>query len=104
MNKIKVIIKRPDEEIGHITWISDTLKNLQNIVGGPIEIVTIAKNAAIICNEEGRIRGLEPNAKICGIDFVGDVIIVGVNGEELTSVPEDLTMKVYKELFLGRRD
>ena len=104
MNKIKVIIKRPDEEIGHITWISDTLKNLQNIVGGPIEIVTIAKNAAIICNEEGRIRGLEPNAKICGIDFVGDVIIVGVNGEELTSVPEDLTMKVYKELLLGRRD
>lgn len=28
----KVLIKRPDEPIGHMTWISGTLKNLQSHV------------------------------------------------------------------------
>jgi len=32
--KIKVIIKRPDEKYGHVTGISRTLENLQKTVGG----------------------------------------------------------------------
>lgn len=34
--KIKVIIKRPDEKVGHMTNISASLKNLQRTVDGPI--------------------------------------------------------------------
>lgn len=30
-DKIKVIIKRPDEQYGHVTNISNTLENLQNV-------------------------------------------------------------------------
>ena len=41
MKRIKVIIKRPDEKYGHVTYISDSLENLQKTVGGPIEIVSI---------------------------------------------------------------
>ena len=48
MEKIRAIVKRPDEEIGHVTNISPTLQNLQNIVGGHIETVTIAPGVVVI--------------------------------------------------------
>ena len=89
MEKIKVIIKRPDERKGHVTAISNTLENLQRTVGGPIEVFRFARDCAIICNEEGKIRGLEPNCVCVGELFVGDIIVVGIDGSEFCDVPED---------------
>lgn len=97
--KLKAIIKRSDEEIGHVTNISGTLENLQRTVGGYIETVTIDRNLVIICNEEGRILGLPYNCKLCGIDFVGDIILLGVDGEDFADVP--ISFKTYKKLLLG---
>ena len=57
MGKIKSIVKRADEEYGHMTWISNTLENLQRTVGGYIETVTLPGGVVIICDEEGRIKG-----------------------------------------------
>ena len=99
MEKIKVIIKRPDEETGHVTWISNNPKVLQKHVEGYIETVTVAHNMMIICNEEGRILGLPYNCRLCGIDFVGTIIIAGVDGENLTDVP--ISFENYKKLWLG---
>lgn len=95
--KIKVIIKRPDEEVGHVTWISNNLKVLQTHVEGYIETVTVAPNMTIICNEEGRILGLPYNCRLCGIDFVGTIVIAGVDGENLTDVP--ISFDTYKKLL-----
>ena len=94
--KIKVLIKRPDSKI-YSTHISDTLENLQKIVGGYIETVTLWQDATVICNEEGRIKELPYNCNIAGVDFYGTVIIVGVDGEEFGDVPIDL--KEAKILF-----
>ena len=38
--------------------IDNTLKALQAEVDGYIETVTIASDAVVICNEEGRLRGM----------------------------------------------
>ena len=92
MNKIKVIIKRPDEAIGHVTWISDTLENLQRTVGGYIETVTLEPDYCVICNEEGRIQGLEHNCYFCGIGFVGTILVVGTDGDEFCDVPISVAM------------
>lgn len=54
-DKIKVIVKRPDELYGHMTNISNTLENMQKIVEGPIETLTMP-GYVLILNEEGRIR------------------------------------------------
>ena len=93
MNKIKAIIKRPDEPIGHVSWISDTLENLQRTVGGLIEVVPITPDGLVmICNEEGKLRGLEKNfvmGMMCKDVIVGDVIICGTEGEEFADVPID---------------
>lgn len=90
MRKIKVIAKRADKPEPYVTWISDSLKNLQNFVGGFIETVTVATDLVIICNEEGRLQGLPYNCEVLGITFVGDILFVGVDGEEFADCPADL--------------
>ena len=46
-----------------IEEIEPTLRNLQSIVGGYIEIVPaeLGDSALVICNEEGKIDNLPPN-------------------------------------------
>ncbi|MBQ8491299.1 MAG: DUF3846 domain-containing protein [Acidaminococcaceae bacterium] len=86
--KIKVIIKRPDEERGHVCWISSKLENLQTTVGGFIEVFPLTGNSAIICNEEGKLMGLPANCRCCGKNFVGTIIMVGLDRDDFTDVPE----------------
>ena len=95
MEKIKVIIKRPDEKYGHMTWISPTLKNLQITVGGHVETVTILpdKGLVMICNEDGKILGLEKNFVMGTPPFhdviVGTIVLCGADGDGLTDMPID---------------
>ena len=97
--KIRAIIKRPDEEIGHVTNISPRLENLQNIVGGYIETVTLYSGWTIICNEEGRIRDLPYNCTIDNVDFYGEIIAIGVSGDDFTDLPLEITRKVWSEMI-----
>ena len=83
---MKAIRKKPGCE-PEIIEVDNTLAALQAEVGGYIETVTIASDAVIICNEEGRILGLPDNGRVCGVDVVGTALIVGVNGEEFCDVP-----------------
>lgn len=95
--KIKVIIKRPDEEYGHVTNISRTLSNLQNTVGGYIETCHITDKVVVICNEEGKFLNLEPNCFIGTQYFVGNIIIAGVDEDDFTDIPFDF--KYWKEFL-----
>ena len=95
--KVKCIIKRPDEQYGHVTNISVTLKNLQNIVGGPIECVSCGGSTVIICNEEGKLRRLEPNFRIMSDISVGEAIIIGVDGEDFCDIP--ISFQTWKSLI-----
>lgn len=83
-NKIRVYIKAPGKE-PELKEIENTLESLQQIVGGYIETVTLADNAVIICNEEGRLRDLPFNCHIFGGDFVGTIIFAGVDEDEFAS-------------------
>lgn len=96
MKKIKVIVKRPDS-VPYSTHISNSLENLQKIVDGYIETVTLSSDCVVICNEEGMLRGLPYNCNICGIDFVGTIVFAGINGDEFSDIP--LSFEEFKELF-----
>lgn len=100
MNKIKVLIKRPGEPPRSV-WINDTLENLQRTVGGYIEIVTLQRGLVVICDEEGRLKGKPHNCTVRGVEFVGDIVIAGQEGEELADYPTDFrTIKAaYPELW-----
>ncbi len=101
--KIRCIIKRPDETYGHMTNISCTLKNLQKTVEGYIETLTIGGGIVIICNEEGKIQGLQPNFYIgSGLwqdQIRGTAIIIGQDGEEFCDIPIDFA--TWKKLLKG---
>ena len=108
MRKIKAIIKRPNWK-PYSTWISDSLENLQTLVGGYIETVTVCPQTlddngectlpglVAICNEEGRLLGMEHCCTVDGVDYVGPVIFVGVRGDEFDDIPVDY--QVFKVLF-----
>lgn len=94
---MKAIRKKPGCA-PEIIEVENTLKALQREVNGYIETVTIASDAVIICNEEGRILGLPDNCRVCGVDFVGTVLIVGTKGDEFCDVPEaDFLMDHLRE-------
>lgn len=85
---IKAIIKRPNEPVGHVCHIAPTLKNLQMKVGGKIETVyPYRSNFIIICNDMGKLNGMEPNIRIPGDVVYGPIIVCGTKGEELADVP-----------------
>ena len=86
MKNIKVIIKEPGKSSVEKT-ISNSLESLQEIVGGPIETVTLASDLCIICNEEGKLKNLPYNITIFGVDFVGTLILVGVNKDKFADIP-----------------
>ena len=73
--------------------IENTLEALQAAVNGYIETIGIVPGEAVmIVNEEGRLRGMEPNpiaSAFAGIDIVGPALIVGVDEDDFTDVPED---------------
>lgn len=82
---MKAIRKKPGCE-PELVEVENTLKALQQEVGGYIETVTIASDAVIICNEEGVLLGMPYNCRFFGVDFVGTVLIVGTKGEEFCDV------------------
>lgn len=88
--KVKVIIKRPDEKYGHVCNISTKLENLQKTVEGHIETVQAVNGAIILCNEEGKLKGLEPNMWYFHDRLVGTIIVIGSDGEEFADVPISL--------------
>ena len=77
--------------------IPNTLQELQAIVGGRIEAVRFASDCVIICNEEGKLRGMAPNMFIMGEMFVGPIIIVGTKGEDFDDIP--MTFDMFTELM-----
>lgn len=95
-DKIRAISKRPGCPPRSV-WVSNTLENLQRNVGGYIETFTFATDMCVICNEEGRLLGLPYNCTICGVDFVGDILLVGVKGDEFADLPIDF--QKAKEMF-----
>ena len=80
--------------------IPHTLRDMQQTVGGYIEIIhPFDDPVALVCDEEGKLKGYEPNRVIAGKDIiVGTFFLAGVAKEDLTDLPDDLFEK-YEALF-----
>ena len=93
---IRVLIKEPGKA-AEMRMIENTLESLQKIVGGYIETVTMFVDLVVICNEEGRIKEMPFNCELFGVDFVGTIILAGVDGEEFGDAPMD--EETWREYF-----
>ena len=93
---MKAIHKKPGEK-PQVIDIDNTLAALQAAVGGYIETITFASAACIICDEEGRLKNKPFNCKLLGKNFVGPVLIVGVEGDNFTDLykPEAVARMLF---------
>lgn len=82
---LRVLVKRPGLPL-RAEVVENTLRSMQELIDGPIGCITVTEDLAIVCNEEGRLRGLSPSASILGMQFVGPVAFVGVRGEDFTDI------------------
>ena len=98
-DKIRVIVKNPGEAPEE-REVPNTLAALQSLVGGYIEAVAMARDAVILVNEEGKLRGLAPNVMYFDEVLVGPVVIVGVRGDEVVDVPPAARMmrRIFREV------
>ena len=87
-----------------IACLKNDLDSLQKAVSigapeqGLIEFVWLEDNVSILCNEEGKLIGLEPNRRL-GDDILCGVFYVTGNGEEdLASLSDDL-VEEYSKVF-----
>lgn len=59
MKKMKVVLVEPKKQ-ARVVEIDHSLESMQQIVGGYIETFQLDDEVFIICNEEGKLNGLEP--------------------------------------------
>ena len=85
---IKVFYKRPGKNLVEVT-IPNELEWIHGAVEGRFEHVQICTDFAMLCNEECKLRGMEPNFyyKVLDDTIFGPVLFVGVDGEEYTDCP-----------------
>lgn len=101
---IQVVLCEPRKR-ACITTVTNTLASLQQIAGGYIEAVyPFDDPIAVICNEEGKINGLElnralrdENGRIYDI-LAGTFLIVGLEEENFASLMPEHQEK-YRKLF-----
>lgn len=97
MKKLKILIIEPNKEPYKIK-IEYTLKNLQKLVGGLIDIVELENNVDLICNDEGKTLGLPLN-RITKYDIIaGTFLITGHHDGETISLSKKQIRK-YKKIF-----
>lgn len=85
--------------------VEDSLESLQNEVGGYIETTyPFSESVCIICNEEGKIRGLPLNRALMDkngevLDIIaGTFLIVGVRSDSFCSLSAG-QIRTYSEMF-----
>ena len=97
---MKVIFKEPGKDARRIV-VDGSLKTFQDLVGGHIEHIGLSERLGILCDEEGKLKGYDPNFRLAAINdwIVGNAIFVGEGGEDFTDIHEDDAETVM--LFLG---
>lgn len=102
--KLTVVMVEPHKE-PYVTEITDELSALQKAVGGYIEVVGNSDGTLIICNEEGKLQGLDGNRRIHdGASVIaGTFFVIGEDGENFRSLTESEVVK-YMDRFAEPED
>ena len=80
--------------------IPHTLDAMQQTVGGYIQaIYPFDDPVALVCNEEGKLTGLELNRLVAHQDIIaGTFFVCGIGEEDFCDLTDDLAAK-YEKLF-----
>lgn len=95
---MKVIVKEVHKQ-PEVREVKNDLAELQELVGGYIEVVRVDNDVLLICNEEGKLQGLQPNFSIGHDTIVGTAVFVGFDGKEDFASLDDMQMLMIMDKF-----
>ena len=101
---MKVIVVKPMKK-PVVKDIGNTLKDMQAVVDGYIEVVyPFEDKVAIVCDEEAKLTGKLPNRVLRDSNYrvydilCGTFFICGIGEDDFTDIPEELVAK-YMDRF-----
>ena len=102
--KIKVVLLEPGK-LARTAEIATSLEDLQKIVDGLIEAYyPFEEQVCIVCNEESKINGMQPNRSVKNedgvmVDFIcGPAFICDCRGESFDSLSDEQLVR-YTKMF-----
>lgn len=101
---MNVLLVMPSERPKEIE-IDGSLESMQNIVGGLIQVIYPFEDpVALVCNDEGKLIGLEPNRALRDPEtgevydlICGPFFLCGLSGEDFSSLSDALTSKYFEQ-------
>ena len=96
--QINVLIVEPNKTPRRAT-ISNEYEEIRDIVGGRIQTYPLAKDAELVCNEEGKLMKLTGNRRVGEDIIAGTFIIVGADGGEEFISLTDKQIEEYEKIF-----
>ena len=106
--ELKIVLKKVGEE-PEVINIENTLEAKQKLVDGLIEVIRIAEDILLICNEEGKLLNMPPNL-IFDYDyiagncfFIGDDYLKGsfksLSDEQIEEVKEICNQRKFNDFL-----
>lgn len=103
--KITVLVVEPNKK-PYAAEIENTLEAKQKLVGGDMQAVRLNRDPILaVCNDNGKLLGLELNRAIRNEDnkivdvLVGTFFICGIGTEEFCSLTPDQIEKYKKQFY-----
>lgn len=94
---LRVLMVEPHES-PHELFITDQLDDLQETVGGLIEVIGNGDGTLIVCNDEAKLNGMDGNRRLNGDVIAGPFFVVGEDGENFRSLTDE-EMQKYMQRF-----
>ena len=96
---MKILIVEPNRRPRRAE-IPHALGAMQQTVGGYIQaIYPYDDPVALVCDEEGKLKGLDLNRYIPNVDIIaGTFFVCGLGEEDFTNLPDELADK-YEKMF-----
>lgn len=103
MSKILRVVMVELHEAPYELNITDQLEDLQETVGGMIEVIGNGDGTLLVCNEESKLMGMDGNRRLNGDVIAGPFFVVGTDGENFRSLT-DAEVERYKQRFAEVED
>ena len=85
---MRIIVKKVNQQ-PEVIEVRNELYELQNIVGGYIQCVSLPNDIICVCNEEGKLMNLLPNFIYNSDVIVGDVFFCSDGEEDFESLNDE---------------
>ena len=93
MSKILRVVMVEPHEAPYELNITDQLEDLQETVGGMIEVIGNGDGTLLVCNEESKLMGMDGNRRLNGDVIAGPFFVCGLTEDDFRGLTEEEVQK-----------